>query len=197
MWNCDGNNPCNYLHRAFSGLLAAHCGFVTAQCCTFTKSYTVLAWQLTTANIKHVLSLGWERESASDAPDRTNRWRGGFPPCLCLFPAVWSRIPGSPNVSLVWVIHLFDARLPFVWLCLASDVYLMVFRSTSTSTSRLAEKPGQDTQLITVDEKLVRIPPRATWPTDWCLSDPPITFLEKKKVQNPPYLLPEWAWSGQ
>lgn len=67
-----------------------------------------------------------------------------------------------PTCRLVWVIHLFDARLPFVWLCLASDVYLMVFRSASTSTSRLAEKPGQDTQLITVDEKLVRIPPRAT-----------------------------------
>lgn len=44
----------------------------------------------------------------------------------------------------------------------ASNVYLMVFRSTSTSASRLAEKPGQDTQLITVDEKLVRIPPRST-----------------------------------
>lgn len=166
---------------------------MTAQCCTLTKSYTVLAWQLTTANIKHVLSLGWERESASDAPDRTNRWWwwGEF-----FFPVVQSWIHSSPNVSLVWVIHLFDARLPFVRLYLASDVYLMVFRSASTSTSRLAEKPGQDTQLITVDEKLVRIPARATWPTDWCLSDPPITFLEKK-VQNPPYLLPEWAWSRQ
>lgn len=81
---------------------------------------------------------------------------------LCPCAVVQSWILGSPNALLVWVIHLFDARLPFVRLCLASDVYLMVFRSASTSTSRLAEKPGQDTQLITVDEKLVRIPPCAT-----------------------------------
>ncbi|XP_019954680.2 NADH dehydrogenase [ubiquinone] iron-sulfur protein 4, mitochondrial [Paralichthys olivaceus] len=36
----------------------------------------------------------------------------------------------------------------------ASRVLLNPIRSTSTSTWRLAEKPGQATQLITVDEKL-------------------------------------------
>ncbi|XP_026177199.1 NADH dehydrogenase [ubiquinone] iron-sulfur protein 4, mitochondrial [Mastacembelus armatus] len=36
----------------------------------------------------------------------------------------------------------------------ASKMFLNPIRSTSTSISRLAEKPGQDTQLITVDEKL-------------------------------------------
>ncbi|KAI9536984.1 NADH dehydrogenase Fe-S protein subunit 4 ndufs4 [Dissostichus eleginoides] len=36
----------------------------------------------------------------------------------------------------------------------AYKLALNPIRSTSTSTSRLAEKPGQDTQLITVDEKL-------------------------------------------
>ncbi|XP_060927197.1 NADH dehydrogenase [ubiquinone] iron-sulfur protein 4, mitochondrial [Limanda limanda] len=36
----------------------------------------------------------------------------------------------------------------------ASRVLLNPVRSTSTSTWRLAEKQGQDTQLITVDEKL-------------------------------------------
>ncbi|XP_045892076.1 NADH dehydrogenase [ubiquinone] iron-sulfur protein 4, mitochondrial [Micropterus dolomieu] len=36
----------------------------------------------------------------------------------------------------------------------ASKLAMNPLRSTSTSTSRLAEKPGQDTQLITVDEKL-------------------------------------------
>merc|ERR1712083_1010443 len=36
----------------------------------------------------------------------------------------------------------------------ASKLALNPIRATSTSTSRLAEKPGQDTQLITVDEKL-------------------------------------------
>ncbi|XP_011614110.2 NADH dehydrogenase [ubiquinone] iron-sulfur protein 4, mitochondrial [Takifugu rubripes] len=36
----------------------------------------------------------------------------------------------------------------------ASKFAFNSIRSTSTSTSRLAEKPGQDTQLITVDEKL-------------------------------------------
>ncbi|XP_035496791.1 NADH dehydrogenase [ubiquinone] iron-sulfur protein 4, mitochondrial [Scophthalmus maximus] len=36
----------------------------------------------------------------------------------------------------------------------ACRMFLNPIRSTSTSTSRLAEKPGQDTQLITVDEKL-------------------------------------------
>ncbi|XP_053180688.1 NADH dehydrogenase [ubiquinone] iron-sulfur protein 4, mitochondrial [Scomber japonicus] len=36
----------------------------------------------------------------------------------------------------------------------ASKMFLNPIRSTSTSTSRLAEKSGQDTQLITVDEKL-------------------------------------------
>ncbi|TKS78365.1 NADH dehydrogenase [ubiquinone] iron-sulfur protein 4, mitochondrial [Collichthys lucidus] len=36
----------------------------------------------------------------------------------------------------------------------ASKLALNPIRSVSTSTSRLAEKTGQDTQLITVDEKL-------------------------------------------
>uniref|UniRef100_A0A672ZXA5 NADH dehydrogenase [ubiquinone] iron-sulfur protein 4, mitochondrial n=1 Tax=Sphaeramia orbicularis TaxID=375764 RepID=A0A672ZXA5_9TELE len=36
----------------------------------------------------------------------------------------------------------------------ASKMFLRPIRSTSTSTARLAEKSGQDTQLITVDEKL-------------------------------------------
>ncbi|XP_078107309.1 NADH dehydrogenase [ubiquinone] iron-sulfur protein 4, mitochondrial [Sander vitreus] len=36
----------------------------------------------------------------------------------------------------------------------AYKLVLNPIRSTSTSTSRLAGKPGQDTQLITVDEKL-------------------------------------------
>ncbi|XP_074495340.1 NADH dehydrogenase [ubiquinone] iron-sulfur protein 4, mitochondrial [Sebastes fasciatus] len=36
----------------------------------------------------------------------------------------------------------------------AYKLALNPLRSTSTSTSRLAEKPGPDTQLITVDEKL-------------------------------------------
>ncbi|XP_038559934.1 NADH dehydrogenase [ubiquinone] iron-sulfur protein 4, mitochondrial [Micropterus salmoides] len=36
----------------------------------------------------------------------------------------------------------------------ASKLAMNPLRSTSTSTLRLAEKPGQDTQLITVDEKL-------------------------------------------
>uniref|UniRef100_UPI0009B47C86 NADH dehydrogenase [ubiquinone] iron-sulfur protein 4, mitochondrial isoform X2 n=1 Tax=Monopterus albus TaxID=43700 RepID=UPI0009B47C86 len=36
----------------------------------------------------------------------------------------------------------------------ASKVLQNPIRSTSTSISRLTEKPGQDTQLITVDEKL-------------------------------------------
>uniref|UniRef100_A0A3B3U7X5 Uncharacterized protein n=1 Tax=Poecilia latipinna TaxID=48699 RepID=A0A3B3U7X5_9TELE len=35
---------------------------------------------------------------------------------------------------------------------------LTTLKSASTSASRLAEKAEQDTQLITVDEKLVRIP---------------------------------------
>ncbi|KAF1389416.1 hypothetical protein PFLUV_G00073200 [Perca fluviatilis] len=42
-------------------------------------------------------------------------------------------------------------------LSAVNAVYKLVLnpiRSTSTSTSRLAGKPGQDTQLITVDEKL-------------------------------------------
>lgn len=81
---------------------------------------------------------------------------GSLCPCL----VVWSPTPPQHIACLGH--SLLDACLPFVWLYLASDVYLMVFRSASTSTSRLAEKPGQDTQLITVDEKLVRIPPGAT-----------------------------------
>lgn len=71
-------------------------------------------------------------------------------------------------------------------LGIACNVYLMfLFRSTSTSTFRLAEKSGQDTQLITVDEKLVRIPPCSTWHTDWCLSDlPSSNYLSGKNCQN-------------
>lgn len=68
--------------------MMAHCHFVMGHGCTLTKSFTVLAWQLTTANIKHVLSLGWEWESARDSPDRTNKWWwGGFPSCCFLFTA--------------------------------------------------------------------------------------------------------------
>ncbi|XP_061586061.1 NADH dehydrogenase [ubiquinone] iron-sulfur protein 4, mitochondrial [Cololabis saira] len=36
----------------------------------------------------------------------------------------------------------------------ASKLFLSPARSTSTSVARLAQKPGQDAQLITVDEKL-------------------------------------------
>lgn len=182
----------------------AHCCFVTGHGCTFTKSYTVLAWQLTTANIKHVLSLGWERESARDSLDRTNRWRGGFPPCLFLsnISSPHRFLQDSPCLQSVTCL----CNVPlcclsaFGGLCFACNVYLMVFRSTSTSTSRLAEKPGQDTQLITVDEKLVRIPPWSTWHTDWCLSGllssnyPPGKTV--KKLPNP-NLLPKWACIGQ
>lgn len=164
-----------------------NCSFVTGHRCTFTKSYSVLAWQLTTAKIKHVLSLGWERESARDPPDRTNRWWGDFLSCLSfhcilalLIPPRWSAVD-----SYICLLNRHIHFMPvFVSFCYAFIVLLMVFRSISTSTSRLAEKPGQDTQLITVDEKLVRIPSCSTWPTDGCLSDLPITFLEKN-IPNP------------
>lgn len=170
----------------FAGSAMTNCSFVTGHCCTFTKSYSVLAWQLTTAKIKHVLSLGWERESARDPPDRTNRWRGGFPTSSPAFHCILA-LPIPPRLSAVKCVCLIDISIS--WLCLtvfccAFTVLLMVFRSTSTSTSRLAEKPGQDTQLITVDEKLVRIPSCSTWPTDGCLSDLPITFLENH-IPNP------------
>lgn len=171
----------------------AHCCFVTGHGCTFTKSYTVLAWQLTTANIKHVLSLGWERESARDSPDRTNRWWGGFPPCLFLFTVSSPRRFLQDSQWLKSVTCLRNFLLCFLSafgsLCFACNVYLMVFRSTSTSTSRLAEKPGPDTQLITVDEKLVRITLWSAWQIDVCLiCCLPITFLEKilKNSPNPP-----------
>lgn len=172
---------------------------MTAQCCTSTKSYTVLAWQLTTANIKHVLSLGWERESASDAPDRTNRWRGGFPPCLCLFPAVWSRMLGSPNVSLVWVIHLFDARLSAFCLALlgiwrlpngfqvCKHINIEAGRETRTrhATYYCWWEIGKDPSRPNVTHRLAFV-----WSANYFPG-------KKKKVQNPPYLLPEWAWSRQ
>lgn len=148
----------------------ARCCFVTGHGCTFTKSYTVLVWQMTTANIKHVLSLGWERESARDSPDRTNRWRGGIPPCLFLFTVSSPRRFLQDSQWLQSVTYLCNFCLcclpAFDGFCFACNVFLMIFRSTSTSTLRLAEKPGQDTQLITVDEKLVRIPPCSTWHTD-------------------------------
>lgn len=150
----------------------ARCCFVTRHGCTFTKSYTVLPWQMTTANIKHVLSLGWERESARDSPDRTNRWRGGFPPYFFHFTVYSPRciLQDSQRLqSVIWLCYLFVCLWLFIFWFMCNGC-LMIFRSTSTSTSRLAEKSGQDTQLITVDEKLVRIPPRSTWHTDCFLS---------------------------
>lgn len=85
----------------------------------FTKSCTVLAWQLSTDSVRHVLSLGWERESARDSPDRTNSWQGGFPPCCLLFTV-------SSKIVSLWGYKLFVQRLSLWGLLFeACNVYLM------------------------------------------------------------------------
>lgn len=91
---------------------------------------------------------------------------------LYVRPHAPSKIATALRIKAVCVVRLFVACLPLVGcagrvMCPRNGF----FRSTSTTASRLAEKPGQDTQLITVDEKLVRSPPRSTGHTNWGLSD--------------------------
>lgn len=176
----------------------AHCGFVTAQRCTLTKSYTVLAWQLTTANIKHVLSLGWERESASDAPDRTNRWWGWgeffFPVSLCCGPVLDTRLPqcvARLGHSPFWCSSAFCPALLGIWRLpngfqVCKHINIEAGRETRTrhATYYCWWEIGKDPSLRNVTHRLVFV-----WSANY--------FSGKKEVQNPPYLLPEWAWSRQ
>lgn len=128
------------------------------------------------ANIKRGLSLAGEWEPARNSPDRTNGAREGgnsLPVSsfsLSPLPATFSKTVNFCWVQLVYVISFL---LPvFGALSLARNVYpTLPCRSTSTSAWRLAEKPGQETQLITVDEKLVRIPPSLMWNTGCFLPD--------------------------
>lgn len=169
----------------------------------FTKSHTVLAWQLTTANIKHVLSLGWERESASDAPDRTNRWRGeGGAPCLCLFPVslpcgLLQHTQRSQRVARLghspfWCLSAFCLALLGIWhLPNGFQVYkhinIEAGRETRTrhATYYCWWEIGKDPSLYNVTHRLVFV-----WSANYFPG-------KKKRVPNPPYLLPEWAWSRQ
>ena len=109
----------------------ARYSFVTGHGCTFTKSYTVLAWQLTTANVKHVLSLGRERQSARDSPDRTNMWRGNsllissyftIYPC----PVISCEIVSVCRVKLIHHSLLCCSSGGLCWF--VCNVYPMVFQ---------------------------------------------------------------------
>lgn len=158
---------------------------MTAQCCTLTKSYTVLAWQLTTANIYHVLSLGWERESASDAPDRTNRWwwwgEFFFPVSLPCGPVLDTQLPqrvARLGHSPFWCSSAFCLALLGIWRLpngfqVCKHINIEAGRETRTrhATYYCWWEIGKD-------------PSPRNVTTDWCLSDPPITFLEKKKFKT-------------